>query len=262
MGMSGVADLPGIGAPGAAREVADFLGRTPERELAELLTFAELRDDGEMEAVESVAAADDTAEREAAAELERRQAQERAVEQRVVAAREEGRRLAQREFDDALAAGLTEERRRLERLRGEFARDRQRFFAAAEGQVVKLALAVAEKVLAREVASDGLHLRSTVKAALARVQENSATRLLVAVEDVPAWQAMFGRESSGKLTIVGDEQMERGDCVLETTVGRVAMGVDVQLQEITRGFAEMLQTPVEAVEPVPAEASAPQAGGY
>jgi flagellar assembly protein FliH len=260
--MSVVAELPGVGAPGLKRETVDFLDRVPEREPAERMIFAELREAGEQLIEEPVAVEEDLAELAAEAEQERRRAEEREIELRVAAAREEGRRLAQQEFDDALAAGLAEERRRLERLRGEFARDRQRFFAAAEAQVVKLALAVAEKVLAREVASDGLHLRSTVKAALARVQENSATRLLVAVEEVDAWEAMFGREAPGKVTVVGDARLQPGDCVLETTVGRVEMGVSVQLQEIERNFAELLQTPLEQVEPPRVETAAPQAGGY
>jgi flagellar assembly protein FliH len=160
---------------------------------------------------------------------------------RIAAAREEAYNLAHGDFEAELTAKLVEERRRVDRVRLEFARDRQRFFSAAESQVVRLALAVASRVLSREVATDGMHLRATVKAALGRVQDSSATTLRVPVDEAEAWTAMFQRGSAGKVKVVGDERMSKGECVLETTVGRVELGVDVQMEEIERGFGELLQ---------------------
>jgi len=160
---------------------------------------------------------------------------------RIAAAREEAYNLARGDFEAELTAKLVEERRRVDRVRVEFARDRQRFFSAAESQVVRLALAVASRVLSREVATDGMHLRATVKAALGRVQDSSATTLLVPVDEAEAWTAMFQRGSAGKVKVVADERMSKGECVLETTVGRVELGVDVQMSEIERGFGELLQ---------------------
>lgn len=163
------------------------------------------------------------------------------LQSRIAAAREEGSSQAEGEYGVELMTKLAEERRRVDRLKVEFARDRQRFFAAAESQVVRLALAVAGRILSREVASDGLHLRATVKAALARVQDSSVTTLRVAPEEVEAWATLFQRSSAGKVKVVGDERMSKGECVLETTVGRVELGVEVQLAEIERGFRELVQ---------------------
>jgi flagellar assembly protein FliH len=160
---------------------------------------------------------------------------------KVKAAREEGRAQAKSESQEELGEQLAEERERVDQLRLEFARDRQRFFAAAESQVVRLALAVARRVLAREVGSDGLHLRATVKAALARVQDSSVTTLRVPVEEEEEWAALFKTGAAGEVKVVGDERMSSGECVLETTVGRVELGVEVQLAEIERGFRELVQ---------------------
>jgi flagellar biosynthesis/type III secretory pathway protein FliH len=171
-------------------------------------------------------------------------------------ARLDGFAEAQRLGEEELLQRFTEERRRVERLRLEFARDRQRFFAAAESQVVELALAVTRRVLARDAETGGLALRSTVKAALARVQDGSATVLRVAVEEQAAWDEMFQRNPSasdatgsgrsrrgvpGMLEIVSDSTIVAGDCVLETKVGRIELGVDVQMDEVERGFRELMQ---------------------
>jgi flagellar assembly protein FliH len=43
------------------------------------------------------------------------------------------------------------------------------------------------------------------------------------------------------LKLVGDERLGVGECVLETNVGRVELGVSAQLEEIERGFFDLLQ---------------------
>jgi flagellar assembly protein FliH len=94
-------------------------------------------------------------------------------------------------FEQELAARLRAERARVERACAEFAMDRQRFFAAAEAQVVKLALAIARRVLAREVDADAIHLAATVRAALARVHDATASVLRVPPEEAVQWSAIF-----------------------------------------------------------------------
>jgi flagellar assembly protein FliH len=154
----------------------------------------------------------------------------------VEAARVEAREEARRDYELALAQGIAGERERAERVRLEFAHDRQRYFAAAEAQVVKLALAVARRVLAREVAADAMHLTATVRAALSRVQEGSATVLRVRPDEVSAWAGMLPAEH---VTVMGDERV--GECVLETEMGRVELGVESQMREVERGFGELME---------------------
>lgn len=160
---------------------------------------------------------------------------------RLEEARAEGVRAARRDFEVELEAKLAEERLRLDRLRTEFARDRQRFFAAAEGQVVKLALAVARRILHRDAMVEGLPLRATVKAALARVQDESSTVLRVPPSEVGAWREMFVKGTAGKIDVEGDQRMAEGECSLQTKVGGVALGVQAQMEEVERGFAELTQ---------------------
>jgi flagellar assembly protein FliH len=152
------------------------------------------------------------------------------------AARAEARAEARAQFEAELTARIAVEHERVERMAAEFARDRQRYFAAAEAQVVKLAIAVARRVLQREVTGDPMHLTATVRAALARVQEGSAT--VLRVHDASGWAEMVG---DANISVVEDERLGEGECVLETEVGRVELGVAVQLEEIERGFGELMQ---------------------
>jgi flagellar assembly protein FliH len=198
----------------------------------------------DLEAVERLRAeqASATAERDAlhalqAAEAETAERHRKQIEDARAASLLEARR----EFDTELEKRLTEERRRFDRVRIEFARDRQRFFAAAESQVVLLGVAVARKILSREVVTDGLHLRATVKAALVRIQDGSTSTLRVAEEEVALWTEMFQRGSQGRVIVEGDLRLSSGECVLETTLGRVELGVDAQMEEIERGFGELMQ---------------------
>lgn len=166
----------------------------------------------------------------------------------VAAAKSEATAAAREWFEGSLAERLGEERAKVQRMREEFARDRQRFFAAAESQVVKLALAIARRILARDAISEGLQLRATVKSALSRVQDGGASVLRVPEEETAAWIDLFGKQgvprASGRvdgITVVGDERMSPGECVLETSLGNVELGVEIQMAEVKRGFGELLQ---------------------
>ena len=171
---------------------------------------------------------------------------EMAILLRIAAAREEAYQLARKNYEGELAAQLEEERGRVDRLRLEFARDRQRFFAAAESQVVRLALAVASRVLAREVARDPGHLLPVVKAALARVHDHTSTVLRVPAGQLRLWAEMVERGAVGAVRVEGDERMQAGECVLETSVGRVELGIEVQMAEVERSFGELLQVEAPA----------------
>ena len=224
--MTSLFDLPDAG-HGAAlpAELVMNLGRG-----VSLLEFFALED----EAAERLAQANAERLRETPETL----AQERVrqVSAMVEAARAETKAETRSECEAEVTARVAVERQRVERVCAEFARDRQRYFAAAEAQVVKLALAIARRVLAKEVAADAMHLTATVRAALARVKDGSAT--VLRVRDVSGWEEMLAEES---VSVVADERLDAGECVLETEVGRVELGVEVQMAEVERGFGELMQ---------------------
>jgi flagellar assembly protein FliH len=65
--------------------------------------------------------------------------------------------------------------------------------------------------------------------------------LRVPAGEVDRWQEVFAANQESALKLVGDERLGAGECVLETNVGRVELGVSAQLEEIERGFFDLLQ---------------------
>ena len=161
----------------------------------------------------------------------------------VLAAREEAAAETRLLCEMEASAQVEVERERVRHAAHEFARDRARFFAAAETQVVKLALAVARRVLEHEIAADPGYLTAIVRAALARVQDGSTSTLRVAAGELGAWQDVFTENES--VAVVGDERVPAGECLLETSVGRVELGLAPQMQEITTAFATLAHRQVE-----------------
>jgi flagellar assembly protein FliH len=156
-------------------------------------------------------------------------------------ARNEARAEARLEWEQELENRVARERRAVLKVCEEFARERARYFAGVEAEVVKLALAIAARVLHREVKLDPLLLTGVVRVALEKVAEDSATLLRVPIDAVERWREVFAASPESSLQIVGDERLAAGECVLETNVGRVELGVSAQLEEIERGFFDLIQ---------------------
>ena len=158
--------------------------------------------------------------------------------------RREAKAEARLEWEGELEDRVLEERSMVARVCEEFGRERSKYFAAVESEVVKLALAIAARVLHREAKMDPLLLTAAVRIALGKVAEDSSTTLRVPADDVAMWRGVFG--SNDAVQVVGDERMTAGECVLETNVGKVELGVSAQLEEIEKGFFDLLHhRPVE-----------------
>jgi len=157
----------------------------------------------------------------------------------IEAARIEAKAEARREWEEELEEKIAAARESVSRTCEQFGRERAKYFAGIEAEVVKLALAIAAHVLHREAKLDPMLLAAVVRIALEKVAEDSATILRVPKEEVHRWQDVFVAESP--VQVVGDERLAAGDCVLETNVGKVELGVKAQLSEIEKGFFDLLQ---------------------
>ena len=153
----------------------------------------------------------------------------------VDAAREEAGQAMREACTAEFAARLEDERGRAARVCAEAARDRAHYLEAMEAEVVKLALAVARRVLEREAEVDGKYLAAVVKAALARVQDGSTSVLRVNPGEALDWVEM----GLAAVDVVGDAQVAAGECVLETSVGRVELGARPQMAEVELMFSDL-----------------------
>jgi flagellar assembly protein FliH len=169
------------------------------------------------------------------------QAQTEEIAARIERARSEAAVEARVLWETELEERIARERSALQKVGEDLLQERTRYFAGVEGEVVRLALAIAARVLHREVKLDPLLLTGVVRVALEKVAKDSAVILRVPTDELEMWQGVFGANEESAVRVVGDERLGVGECVLETNVGRVELGVSAQLEEIERGFFDLMQ---------------------
>jgi flagellar assembly protein FliH len=114
--------------------------------------------------------------------------------------------------------------------------------AESESAAVALALAVARRVLYREVASDPEAILGLVKAALQKCDARETLRLRVSPQDAETIREHRARLNlTPGVEIVADANLARGSAIFETSRGELDASVDTQLAEIERGFADVLK---------------------
>jgi flagellar assembly protein FliH len=124
----------------------------------------------------------------------------------------------------------------------EVANLRARLRHEAEADVVQLALAIARRVIRRELVADPDALRGLVVAALEKLQGQEVSRVKVHPSHVATVTACLQQARSGGLVeVVSDPSREPGSVIFETTHGNLDASVDSQLQEIERGLADRLK---------------------
>jgi flagellar assembly protein FliH len=177
------------------------------------------------------------------ADFERRLAEEtrRAFE----AGREKGR---QEERERLAAAQVESERGRLRQsaqLIASFEEAQERYLHAVEEEVVRLALAVSARILRREAQMDPLLLTGAVRVALGQLSASTQVRLRVPLGELELWTEAIALlpKRALKLTVEAGEGMRLGDCMIETELGSVDLGIRAQLGEIERGFFDRAGSP-------------------
>lgn len=124
----------------------------------------------------------------------------------------------------------------------EFAREREAYYQRVEEEVVRLALAIARKILHREAQLDPLLLAGVVRVALEKVSAGTTVRLRVHPDQVYAWHDFFSNQPDlgPAPELLGDASLGFGRCVLETALGSTDLTLDSQLGEIEQGFFDLL----------------------
>ncbi len=179
-------------------------------------------------------------ETEARAAFEKRLAEEtrRSFEAGRERGRQEGRQDEQQAHAAALkTAGELRAREKSELIES-FALERDRYLQTVEHEVVKLSLAVAARILRREAQMDPLLLTGAVRVAMGQLSGSTEVRLRVPPADLALWTDAIALlpNLALKPTVIAAEGMRLGDCVIETSLGSVDLGIRSQLGEIERGF--------------------------
>ncbi|TAN21356.1 MAG: hypothetical protein EPN33_12075 [Acidobacteria bacterium] len=157
-------------------------------------------------------------------------------------ARQQGRAEMEASLTAALERGIAGERETVAQVLLAFAEQRERYFLHLEREVVELALSIARRILHREAQMDPLFLAASARLALDRLSSGTRVELYVPPSQMPHWEALLVREPllAPAPTLHADPALEPNGCRLETSTGSTDLGLDAQLQEIERGFADLL----------------------
>ncbi|MBM7867107.1 hypothetical protein GTO89_10550 [Heliobacterium gestii] len=115
----------------------------------------------------------------------------------------------------------------------------------AEPEMVELAITIAEKILAYEIANRRDVVVHIAANALNKVRDMSAVILKVNPQDYPLIQSIKPELTAmvkglRTLTLEQDETVSVGGCILETNHGYVDARIDAQLDEVRRVLREVM----------------------
>jgi flagellar assembly protein FliH len=131
---------------------------------------------------------------------------------------------------------------RLVRTIEEIGQLRHRLRREAEADTIKLSLAIAHRVLRRELAMDPDAMRGLVTAAVEKLHSQEISRVKVHPAHAPQIAALLrGGPLHINAEVTADASLPPGGVVFETNHGNLDASIDSQLQEIERGLTDRLR---------------------
>jgi len=148
---------------------------------------------------------------------------------------EEGRALAEQE----LQKKMTELERRGEELEAE----RRLFLDKVEPELARLAVGIAEKVIAKELETNPEIVIGLVRNAMKRMRERETLRVRLNPEDLPLVKAaredlMSEVNGVNKLDLQEDRRVGRGGCMVESGSGVLDATIKTQLEKLEQVIIE------------------------
>jgi flagellar assembly protein FliH len=110
----------------------------------------------------------------------------------------------------------------------------------AEEDLVKLAIAIARRVLRRELTVDPDAMQGIVVAALDRLQARDVSRVRLHPSQEAALRRHLEAAGVRAIELMPDSSLAAGDLLFETSRGTFDASIESQLREIERGFAVTL----------------------
>jgi len=119
---------------------------------------------------------------------------------------------------------------------------RSRIREEAEGDLLKLAISIARRVLHRELTLDPESIEGLIRVALDKLQSRELCRVRIHPDQEPAIRKSLDRFSnSQKVELITDPSLQCGDVLFETAHGNLDASIESQLREIERGLADRLR---------------------
>jgi flagellar assembly protein FliH len=174
--------------------------------------------------------------------LARRIAQlEQALVETEASAYARGRREAEEEALQRFAATMQSTAERLAQSVKQLAEVRPRLCKEAESDLLRLAMAIAQRILHRQLNIDPTALEALVKVSLDRLGRQEQIRVRVSSALADPVRALLARLTSRPIEVAADGNLEAGGLVFETNRGQLDASIHSQLDEIERGLIDRLQ---------------------
>jgi flagellar assembly protein FliH len=127
--------------------------------------------------------------------------------------------------------------RRLAETIQELAEVRRAMVRQTERQMVQLALAIARRIVRREVALDSDLTLTMARVALDRLGDSTAVTIRLNPDDFEATCRQRDALLAGShVTVTPDASVSRGGCLVQSDFGYVDASVDAQFQELARAL--------------------------
>jgi flagellar assembly protein FliH len=107
----------------------------------------------------------------------------------------------------------------------------------AEPELVRLAMAIARRIMRRELTVDPESLLGLLKAGLEKIESAEAHRVRVNPEHAATVTALL-EGSARPIEVTSEPGLPVGSVIFETSRGSIDVGMETQLKEIERGFAD------------------------
>jgi flagellar assembly protein FliH len=162
----------------------------------------------------------------------------REVEQRLAEAYQRGLREGETGATQRMAQQVSAKIDQLSRSIEQLALHRGKIQREAEPELVRLSLAIARRILRRELSVDPESLLGLVKAGLDKVESSEVHRVRVHPEHASILAGLL-EGAARRVEIASDPGLPVGAVIFETTRGSLDVGLETQLKEIERGFADI-----------------------
>ena len=147
--------------------------------------------------------------------------------------RSDGRAAAQAEMDDMLATmrGLVEMARA----------ERHKIVESAEPEIVRLSVAIAERILNQHVALEHAAVVDMTRAAITRLVNRETVTVRVNPADIEIMREhrdkLMSMNDIDNMRLIEDQRVDRGGVLIETDAGTIDAKISTQLREVRRLLA-------------------------
>ena len=153
-----------------------------------------------------------------------------------------GRREAEAEAHQRYSGVMQATADRLAQSVKQLAEVRPRLCKEAEADLLQLALAIAQRILHRQLTIDATALESLVRVSLDRLGRQEQIRVRVDMGLAETVRTILARACSRPVEVTPDGKLEAGSIIFETNRGLLDASINSQLAEIERGLVDRLDS--------------------